>query len=121
MLGRHLALLCIVLPSYSAVPPTIRPFNFPSDLSLGSRTRLTCEAAKGDLPLSFRWQYQGRDLNKISDIKVLSMDSFSSTISIPMVKAKHGGNYTCTVRNTFGYAQYSAILTVNGRPSIHIL
>ena len=121
MLWKYLAMLCIALPSYSAVPPTIRPFNFPSDLSLGSRTRLTCEAAKGDLPLSFQWQYQGRDLNKISDIKVLSMDSFSSTISIPMVKAKHGGNYTCSVKNTFGSAHYSAVLIVNGKPSIHFL
>ena len=37
------------------VPPKIVPFQFRSDLSLGSRTRVTCEAAEGDLPLTFQW------------------------------------------------------------------
>ena len=37
------------------VPPKIVPFQFRSDLSLASRTRVTCEAAEGDLPLTFHW------------------------------------------------------------------
>merc|ERR1719483_1057973 len=73
-------------PNMTIVPPKIRPFHFPPDLSSGSRTRLTCEAAEGDLPLSFQWQHQGRDLTPLPGISMASMDSFSSTISMPMVK-----------------------------------
>ena len=36
-------------------PPRIFPFQFREDLTVGSRTRITCEAAEGDLPLSFHW------------------------------------------------------------------
>ena len=101
--------------SLSAVPPKIRPFHFPPDLSSGSRTRLTCEAAQGDLPLSFQWQHQGRDLTTLPGIIVASVDKFSSTISITKVKEEHGGNYTCIVQNTGGVDQYSAVLRVNGK------
>ena len=37
------------------VPPKIVPFQFRSDLTPGSRTRVTCEAGEGDLPLTFSW------------------------------------------------------------------
>ena len=37
------------------LPPKIVPFHFRSDLVLASRTRVTCEAAEGDLPLTFTW------------------------------------------------------------------
>ena len=76
------------------VPPNIRPFYFPTDLSVGSRTRLTCEAREGDIPLTFHWHHEGKDL--LPDIMVTSMDSFSSTLSISMVREEYGGNYTCT-------------------------
>ena len=52
-----LVLLCVLQLSGGAgvLPPKIVPFQFRSDLGLASRTRVTCEAAEGDLPLTFSW------------------------------------------------------------------
>ena len=37
--------------SFLSVPPKIEPFSFPSKLQEGGRTRVTCTALVGDLPL----------------------------------------------------------------------
>ena len=102
----------------TTVPPQIRPFHFPTDLLVGSRTRLTCEAREGDIPLTFHWQLEGKEL--LPDIMVTSMDSFSSTLSISMVREEHGGNYICTVQNTGGSDHHSAVLIVNGKYPPHL-
>ena len=100
------------------LPPKIVPFQFRSDLSLGSRTRVTCEASEGDLPLTFHWWHSSlADLTAAPNTLIRSLDSFSSTVSISAVSIEHGGAYTCSVQNSAGLVNYTASLTVNLPPS----
>ena len=95
-------------------PPRIVPFQFRDDLTLGSRTRITCEAAEGDLPLSFQWWHPSfDDLGDAPNTKIISVDDFSSTVSISSLTLNHTGDYTCSVTNTAGQVNYTAPLTVN--------
>lgn len=100
------------------VPPKIVPFQFRSDLVLASRTRVTCEAAEGDLPLTFQWWHSSlADLSAAPNTLIRSLDSFSSTVSISAVTIQHGGEYTCSVQNSAGQVNYTASLRVNLPPS----
>ena len=81
----------------------------------GGRARVTCEAGEGSLPLVFQWRHRGKDISPSADVRLASIDSFSSTISIPLVTEKHAGNYSCLATNAFGSDQQSALLQVNGK------
>ena len=95
-------------------PPRIVPFQFRDDLTVGSRTRITCEAAEGDLPLSFQWWHPTfEDLGDAPNTKIISVDDFSSTVSISSLTLNHTGEFTCSVTNSAGQVNYTAPLTVN--------
>ena len=100
-------------------PPRIVPFQFRDDLTVRSRTRITCEAAEGDLPLSFQWWHSSfEDLGDAPNTMIKSLDDFSSTVSISSLTLNHTGDYTCSVTNSAGQVNYTAPLTVNCKPHI---
>lgn len=81
----------------------------------------TCSVTKGDAPMKIWWLFQS-DHEKFSEnlttndgIVIVRASSKISTLGIEAVKARHRGNYTCTVQNRAGIASHSAYLAINGQ------
>lgn len=76
-----------------------------------------CSASQGDRPFNITWSKDGHDING-GDISISDFAPFSSILTIDNVASSHSGNYTCTVRNDAGRAQYTANLSVTGKPDM---
>lgn len=67
------------------------------------------------------WQFQSdhekfaENLTSNDGIVIVRASSKISTLGIEAVKARHRGNYTCTVQNRAGIASHSAYLAINGQ------
>lgn len=114
---------CYFVPS---VPPKILPINPMTDLLReGMRAAITCVIMEGDLPITFRWERNGKPVsnNVVLGTVVRRIDEFSSSLIIEQVSSTHSGNYTCIASNVAGAERYGVPLTVNGsyshRQSIH--
>nr|XP_022920801.1 Down syndrome cell adhesion molecule-like protein Dscam2 isoform X2 [Onthophagus taurus] len=101
------------------VPPEILPINpMVNLLSEGMRAAITCHIMKGDLPITFRWERNGKPVsnNVALGTTVRRIDEFSSSLSIDRVASAHSGNYTCIASNVAGAEKYVVPLTVNVPP-----
>lgn len=76
--------------------------------------QVTCTAFEGDLPISFAWNLNGRQIEKFPDVSVSAVGKRSSYLSVESVTYEHAGNYTCFARNSGGEASSTAELLVNG-------
>ena len=68
----------------------------------------------GSLPLTFQWLKNGQVINDLKRIEIISIDDWSSKLSIINVSSIDSGNYTCSVRNSFGIDSHTVRLTVKG-------
>ncbi|CAH1965461.1 unnamed protein product [Acanthoscelides obtectus] len=101
------------------VPPKILPMNPMTDLLReGMRAAITCQIMEGDLPISFRWERDGRAVSSspASGTVIRQIDEFASSLVIDRVSAEHTGNYTCVATNVAGIERYVVPLTVNVPP-----
>ena len=74
-----------------------------------------CLAQSGSLPLTFQWLKNGEVLSQSNnEIKILLIDDWSSKLSVINVSSIDSGNYTCSVRNSFGIDSHTVRLTVKG-------
>ena len=74
-----------------------------------------CTAYSGSVPLFFNWYKDGQAISSQSNqITINSVSKMQSILSIEKVKANDSGNYTCSVRNTFGEDSHSIRLIVRG-------
>ncbi|XP_059351866.1 cell adhesion molecule Dscam2-like isoform X2 [Daphnia carinata] len=84
------------------VAPKMTPFQQmdPSGLKLGERLTLTCSVTKGDLPLSFSWTVNDRQISSASGaVKTVQIDPYTNLLSVDSLQPAHSGNYTCSVDN----------------------
>ncbi|KAI9558120.1 hypothetical protein GHT06_014873 [Daphnia sinensis] len=84
------------------VAPKMTPFQQtdPSGLKLGERLTLTCAVTKGDLPLSFSWTVDDRQISSASGaVKTVQIDPYTNLLSVDSLQPTHSGNYTCSVDN----------------------
>ena len=78
----------------------------------------SCIARKGDEPLTFSWSFHGGDITHDLGIYITPVGSRGSMLVIPDVGHKHGGNYTCTVKNAAGSRAQTIELRVNGNNTV---
>ncbi|XP_042896897.1 cell adhesion molecule Dscam1-like isoform X2 [Parasteatoda tepidariorum] len=88
----------------------------PSDLRLGDRADIICTLRRGDLPVTFKWYFNGREIRGEELGKVTSYDVRSSVYLIDKLKAGNVGNYTCMVSNVAGSDTASGQLLVEVPP-----
>lgn len=99
----------MVLP----VPPRIAPFSFNKDLSEGVRAHLSCVVEKGDPPFTITW-LKDREPLPSDGLKIVGLDTHSSTVIVDQLAASHTGNYTCRAANQVAAVEYTAELVVSG-------
>lgn len=103
---------------YFSVPPKILPITPMRDLLReGMRAAITCQIMEGDLPITFRWERNGKVVsnNAALGTVIRRIDEFASSLIIDQVTSGHSGNYTCIASNVAGDEKYVVPLTVNGR------
>jgi hypothetical protein len=105
----------------SLVLPSIVPFSFgEEELNLDESVSALCSVTKGDLPLKINWSFKSdfenfsENLTTNDGILITRPSQKISTLGIESVKARHRGNYTCSVENRAGIASHSAYLAING-------
>ena len=77
-------------------------------------------ATRGDLPLQFSWLLDDSPLDaSLPNIKI-TIDDFSSHISISSLTEAHDATYTCSVANEGGSVKHSARLQVNSSLTIQV-
>ncbi|XP_077564303.1 cell adhesion molecule Dscam1-like [Haemaphysalis longicornis] len=98
------------------VPPLIERFAFDEHLHEGMRTRVYCNIARGDPPVSIAWLRDGRPLKSGPDIEVRVLDAFSVALAIESLSPRHDGRYTCLASNAAATVNYTAPLRVHVPP-----
>lgn len=95
--------------------PKISPFDFGDEpASFGESTSVQCLVTAGDVPLNFKWLFNGRPVAILNGISTVRLGKRTFALTIDSVSAKHAGIYTCEVSNTAGVERYNASLIVNG-------
>lgn len=75
---------------------------------------LQCIVPSGDFPLSVRWNYPGEEMGGASGVLTKKVADRVSMLMIPVIAARHAGEYTCTAQNAAGIVSHSTFLIVNG-------
>lgn len=98
-----------------AAPPTIKPFSFARVASKGEKMSILCFVSEGTPPFSFSWSKDGKEVQTTENVKVKTESDYSLTI-ISSIDERSAGNYTCIVKNIFGFDTHSAYLDVEAPP-----
>ncbi|XP_064472105.1 cell adhesion molecule Dscam1-like isoform X2 [Ornithodoros turicata] len=98
------------------VPPLIERFAFDEHLYEGMRTRIYCNIARGDPPVSIAWFRDGHPVRGSADLQVRVLDAFSVALVIESLSPRHNGNYTCVASNPAATVNYTAELRVHVPP-----
>ncbi|XP_076034195.1 cell adhesion molecule Dscam1-like isoform X3 [Oratosquilla oratoria] len=101
------------------VPPHIdeHMFQLKSGFAAGSRARIMCVVASGDLPLTFSWRHNGRPIQPGPTVTVRSLDELTSVLLFTSLRQEDGGNYTCTATNAVASDSKTAKLIVKVSPT----
>ncbi|KAG6458280.1 hypothetical protein O3G_MSEX010787 [Manduca sexta] len=98
------------------VAPIIAPFDFDESIFYGEGVQVTCYVPKGDKPLNFKWNFSEEDVSLLAGVNIMNVGDRGSALIIPMVTAKHSGNYSCTASNIVASASHHAMLNVKVPP-----
>lgn len=74
-----------------------------------------CFVNEGTQPFSFSWSKDGKEIPPTSNIRAKADVDYSVAVINP-VDENSAGNYTCIVKNIFGFDSYSAYLDVEAPP-----
>lgn len=94
--------------------PKIVPFNFDDPIFSGEAAQVTCMVSAGDQPLDISWEFDGASISSISGVSTTKVGRKATLLMIDPINASHRGNYTCTVRNPAGMANFTTSLNING-------
>ena len=84
-------------------------------LNAGDDVSLSCNAFKGDTPLSISWTFHGKQLAMDRQLSTQPVGPRSSYLLIRDVSHGHSGTYTCRARNAAGEAAVATALVVRGQ------
>ena len=98
-----------------ADPPKLDEIKSSRTINNGSRFSISCVIATGTKPFQFEWRFNDELLpNPSTDYRIDSIDDEQSLFIIPHVKPINSGQYSCIVRNDYGYDRQSTRLMVTG-------
>ena len=99
------------------VPPKIQPIQEMTNLLReGMRAAMTCQILEGDLPVSFRWERNGKQILGTGIEVIRRVDEYSTSLVIEKITSDYSGNYTCISSNVAGMEKFTVPLTVNVPP-----
>lgn len=99
------------------VPPKIMPIQSMTNmLREGMRAAISCQILEGDLPVSFRWERNGKQILGTGNEIIRRLDEYSTSLVIEKISSDYSGNYTCTAGNVAGSEKFTVPLTVNVPP-----
>lgn len=90
-------------------------------MSAGEAAQVTCMVSVGDQPLDISWSFEGTNVSSMMGVSTTKVGRKASLLMIDPISAGHRGNYTCTVRNPAGTANFTASLNINGKISKKIV
>ncbi|KAJ6223718.1 hypothetical protein RDWZM_002263 [Blomia tropicalis] len=93
--------------------PNLVPLTKTFGLFEKSNTRIMCNIASGNSPITFRWFKDDKQLNENEFHKVDVANEFS-ILTLMNLKKKDAGKYTCQVNNSFGSDSSSTQLDIKG-------
>ena len=103
----------LLIMSYSNSPSKDHTLFIQSDVKVGDRVTATC-FAEGLPPFSISWLKDGHNYDARSNNVKIESGEETSIIILKNVKDDDGGNYTCSVRNSYGSASYTSALVIKG-------
>lgn len=97
------------------MPPKIAPFDFGEEPSnFADSASVACLVTTGDMPISFKWFFNGRPVKEFAGITTVKLGNRNSVLNIDSVTGKHAGLYTCEAKNQATSVNYTSQLIVNG-------
>lgn len=97
------------------VPPSIAHFNFGDKPSnFGDSASVQCLVTSGDLPIDFKWYFNGRPVKEYAGITTVKLGNRNSVLNIDSVTASHAGNFTCNAANLAASLNFTSELVVKG-------
>ncbi|CAH2076517.1 unnamed protein product, partial [Iphiclides podalirius] len=99
------------------VPPQITPFEFGEEiLNEGETASVSCVMSKGDLPVTFKWLFNGEEIRPHNPLSIVltTISKKTSILNIEAVNYAHRGSYTCQLKNAAGETNHTTLLSVNG-------
>ncbi|KAI1298176.1 Down syndrome cell adhesion molecule-like protein Dscam2 [Halotydeus destructor] len=100
-------------------PPKVSLSAFPDNLDEGMRTSVMCSVMSGDPPLTVTWLKDGQLIaatGQESQLRVIPISEFVSSLVINSLSSTHSGNYTCHALSPAGQSNVTAILNVRSAP-----
>nr|XP_027199400.1 hemicentin-1-like [Dermatophagoides pteronyssinus] len=98
-----------------ADPPKLDEIKSSRTINNGSKFSILCTILTGTKPFQFEWRFNDELLpNPSTDYRIDSIDDEQSLFIIPHVKPINSGQYSCIVRNDYGYDRQSTRLMVTG-------
>lgn len=99
------------------VPPKIMPIQSMTNmLREGMRAAISCQILEGDLPVSFKWDRNGKQILGTGNEVIRRLDEYSTSLVIEKISSDYSGNYTCSASNVAGVEKFTVPLTVNVPP-----
>ncbi|XP_055679736.1 cell adhesion molecule Dscam2 isoform X1 [Lutzomyia longipalpis] len=99
------------------VPPKIMPIQAMTNmLREGMRAAISCQILEGDLPVSFRWERNGKPVIGTGNEVIRRLDEYSASLVVEHISSEHSGNYSCIASNVAGTEKFTVPLTVNVPP-----
>ncbi|XP_054158871.1 cell adhesion molecule DSCAM-like [Oppia nitens] len=101
-------------------PPVISPFMFSDNLEENMRCSAVCSVISGEPPITIKWFKDGKPLLQMdSDIQIVSINEFISSLIISNIRYYHRGNYTCVASSaqlTTTSTNFTATMRVRAAP-----
>ncbi|KAF8764132.1 Down syndrome cell adhesion molecule like protein [Argiope bruennichi] len=95
--------------------PILHPFIMPPDLGLGDSLDIQCSLKRGNLPVTFEWKLNGKEIKGSPGIRINTSERRSVCV-IQNINHEHIGNYTCRASNNEGYDEVHTELKVEVPP-----
>lgn len=81
------------------------------------RFSLSCSLLSGDLPISLRWEKDGRPLPR-DPVLTETHSQFFTNLVFTDIRGRHAGEYTCTASNAAASSSVTATMHVRGECSV---
>lgn len=72
--------------------------------------------SKGDLPVRFKWLFNGEEIRPRNNLGIVltTISKKTSIMNIEAVNSVHRGSFTCELKNDAGETNHTTLLSVNG-------